>query len=129
MIPQENGDVGPPPGMDRLPSAARVGSVDDVVVDEAGRVDDLDHGRPEGGVRAGPVAGHPGAEGEEGGAEPLPPGREEVGVDLVDEGIVGADHLGQPALDAVEVRPDLGVEPGEREGGVVRFGHRNRGLS
>jgi hypothetical protein len=41
-IAQENGYVGPPAGVNRFSSPAEIGVIDDIIVDEAGGVDELD---------------------------------------------------------------------------------------
>jgi hypothetical protein len=47
IVPEEDGDVRAPLGVDRFLAPADAGVGDDVVVDEAGRVETLDEGSQE----------------------------------------------------------------------------------
>ena len=56
VVAEQHRDVAAPPRVRRQPAAARLGAVDDVVVDERRRVDELDDGRVEHGAVAGVAA-------------------------------------------------------------------------
>ena len=98
----EHGDVVAPLRVHRLPPAAHVGIVDDVVVDERGGVDELDHRGVEDRARAG-VAAQPRGHQQHRRAHALAAALLDVAADLGDDADLRLDLPLELALDRFEV--------------------------
>ena len=120
-VSEQHRDVGAPARMDRVLTAPERRVVDDVVMDQAGGVDDLDERRPEDMVLAF-IAAQLRAEHQQSRPDALAALFEKVSVDLGDEGIGGAPELFERAFDGVEVALDRPIDVVERHR-FGRFGH------
>ena len=78
--------------IESLLAAPELGLIDDVVVDQGGGVDEL-NGRRQGDVALAPIACHPGTQQQQDRPHPLACAGGDVGVDLVDDGNVGAKRV------------------------------------
>src|SRR5690606_11810523 len=87
-------------------AAPQVRVVDDVVVDERRRVDELDHRRVQHGHLAAGVAGEPGGHQHDGRPYPLATALLEVPADLGNQLDAGVDMAEEGLVDALEVGPD-----------------------
>ena len=105
VVAREDRDDVAPARVHARDAATRLRFVDHVVVVQRPEVDELDGHRTGDrvvGRGADPVGGVPGAEGQ-GGAEPLPSGLHQVGGDLPEKRVLGADRRGQLRLYPLEI--------------------------
>src|SRR4029453_18749078 len=94
VVPEQDGDVVAPARMDGEPAPAQVGVIDDVVVNQRGRVNELDHR----GVQDGPVAGiaaEPGGHQQNRRTDALPPAALDIAAHLGNQGHPGLDVAGR----------------------------------
>ena len=105
IIPEQHRDVVAPPRVHGKPAAAQRGVVDDVVVDEGGGVDELDHR----GVEDGPIAfiaAQTRRHQQDGRADPFAAARLDVLADGRDQRDLRLDVAGELAIDPLEIGAD-----------------------
>ena len=105
IVPEQDGDVVAPARMDGQTAAPEVGAVDDVVVDQRGGMDELDHRRVEHGAVAG-VSAEPRRHQQDRGADPFASAALDVAAHLGDERHAGLDVADELLLDRLEVAAD-----------------------
>ena len=123
VVAEQHRDVAAPARVRGQPAAAGLGAVDDVVVDERGRVDELDDGRVE--HRAIPgVAAEPGRQQQHGRPHALAAAHLDVLAHLRDELDARLEVTGELALDVRELvadrLEDLGETRNGRRGRIAR---------
>ena len=120
VVAGENRHLVAPQPVGGLASAAQIGMIHDVVVQQRGRMDVFDQAGQQDVVPAG-VPGRAGAQDQEEGANPLPAAAEDVGAHGVDQRDLGIQVLADLILDGVElaaiVLPDIAHS---RDGACVR---------
>ena len=117
-VARQHRDVVAPLGVHGLAPAPHVGIVDDVVVHQRGRVDELDHRGIEDGLGAG-VAAQTGRHQQHGRPHPLAAAALDVSTDLGDHRHLRLDLSRVLVLDCLEIGPDRFEERNQVD---VRFG-------
>jgi hypothetical protein len=120
-VPEKDRDIGPPNGVHRRPPAPGPGVVDDVVVDEARRMDDLDDGGKVRRVRAG-ISRNLRAQQEKGRPQALARFLEEIAPQIGDEGIGRGGPGADVRFDLVHSVPDAAANLGEEGGAPAGLG-------
>ena len=110
VIAEQHGQLVAPAPVHARPSAAELGVVDDVVVDERRRVDELDHGAVTH-VAVTLVPEHVRAQEEQRGPDALAAALDEVVPDERDRRDAGPGPLDEDRLDVPELRLDRGERP------------------
>ena len=136
MIAHQDGGVVAPAGIGGGPPAPQGGLVHDVVVDEGGRVEQLDHAAHSHGPGS-RIARHAGGHEEQDGAEALASGpRDEVAhlaneghgrVELARDGLLDGAHLGANGKDDALFEERLEVGRGGHGSGGASVSGRRRG--
>ena len=109
VVAEQHGVVNAPAGVDRADVPAHGGAVEDVVVDQRGRVDHLHHGAEDVMGRRDSAAGAGGQQ-QQDRPQPLAAVVPDVIDDRLDLDITALERLRQDALDFFQVRRDRAVQ-------------------
>jgi hypothetical protein len=109
VIAEQDGYVGSPPGVDGIASPSQVGVIDDIIVDQAGGMDELDQRRHED-MFLTAVAQELGAQDEKGGPDPLALLLEEICADFGDQPVGGSRQYLEAVLNPSELPLDMIID-------------------